>query len=63
MGGEAHRYYLRRDGMQSISTEGGVGGRVLLTREGREREREREREKLILRREEWEVVEMVNGTG
>ena len=30
MGGEAHRYYLRRDGMQSISTEGGVGGRVLL---------------------------------
>ena len=48
MGGEAHRYYLRRDGMQSISTEGGVGGRVLLTREGgeREREREREREKL-----------------
>ena len=44
MGGEAHRYYLRRDGMQSISTEGGVGGRVLLTREGRERERERERE-------------------
>ena len=37
MGGEAHRYYLRRDGMQSISTEGGVGGRVLLTREGRER--------------------------
>ena len=46
MGGEAHRYYLRRDGMQSISTEGGVGGRVLLTREGgRERERERERER------------------
>ena len=34
MGGEAHRYYLRRDGMQSISTEGGVGGRVLLPREG-----------------------------
>ena len=44
MGGEAHRYYLRRDGMQSISPEGGVGGRVLLTRQGRERERERERE-------------------
>ena len=34
MGGEAHRYYLRRDGMQSISTEGGAGGRVLLPREG-----------------------------
>ena len=63
MGGEAHRYYLRRDGMQSISTEGGVGGRVLLTREGREREREREREKLLLRMEEWEVVAMVNATG
>ena len=44
MGGEAHRYYLSRDGMQSISPEGGVGGRVLLTRQGRERERERERE-------------------
>ena len=58
MGGEAHRYYLRRDGMQSISPEGGVGGRVFLTRQGRERERERgrererEREKLLLRREE-----------
>ena len=46
--------------MQSISPEGGVGGRVLLTRQGRERERERERgrerererEKLLLRREE-----------
>ena len=63
MGGEAHRYYLRRDGMQSISTEGGVGGRVLLTREGRERERERERAKLLLRMEEWEVVAMVNATG
>ena len=51
--------------MQSISTEGGVGGRVLLTREGgeREREREREREKLLLRIEEWEVVAMVNATG
>ena len=28
-----------------------------------EREREREREKLLLRREEWEVVAMVNATG
>ena len=29
----------------------------------RERGREREREKLLLRREEWEVVAMVNATG
>ena len=45
MGGEAHRYLLRRDGMQSISTEGGVGRQSVITQGGvRERERERERE-------------------
>ena len=46
MGGEAHRYHLRRDGMQSISTEGGVGRQSVITQGGvRERERERERER------------------
>ena len=60
MGGEAHRYLLRRDGMQSISTEGGVGRQSVITQEG---VRERERERLLLRREEWEVVAMVNATG
>ena len=46
MGGEAHRYLLRRDGMQSISTEGGVGRQSVITQGGvRERERERERER------------------
>ena len=45
MGGEAHRYLLRRDGMQSISTEGGVGRQSVITQGGvRERERERERD-------------------
>ena len=59
MGGEAHRYHLRRDGMQSISTEGGVGRQSVITQGGvrerereREREGERERERLLLRREE-----------
>ena len=41
-GGEAHRYLLRRDGMRSISTEGGVGRQSVITQGGvRERERER----------------------
>ena len=33
-GGKTHHYYRGRGGMKSISTEGGVGGRVLLLREG-----------------------------
>ena len=33
-GGEAHHWYSGKCGMQSISTEEGVGGRVLLLREG-----------------------------
>ena len=33
-GGKAHHYFSGRGGMKSISTEGGVGGRVLLLREG-----------------------------
>ena len=33
-GGEAHHWYSGKCGMQSISTEGGVGGRVLLLMEG-----------------------------
>ena len=41
--------------MKSISTKRGVGGRVLLPREGRE--------KNSLRREGWEVVVIVNTTG
>ena len=32
--GGAHHYYRGRGGMKSISSEGGVGGRVLLLREG-----------------------------
>ena len=32
--GEAHHWHSGRGRMNSISTEGGVGGRVLLLREG-----------------------------
>ena len=32
--GGAHHWYSGKCGMQSIRTEGGVGGRVLLLREG-----------------------------
>ena len=42
--------------MKSISTEGGVGGRVLLLRGG-------VRDGLLLRREGWEAVAIVNTTG
>ena len=42
--------------MQSISTKGGVGGRVLLLRALM-------RDGLILHREGWEVVLIVNTTG
>ena len=45
----------RWGGMKSISSEGGVGGSVL-TQGGA-------REGLILRREEWEVVVIINTTG
>ena len=63
--------------MKSISTEGGVGDKVLLPREGREKDyyyagksgrqsvitQGGAREGLLLRREEWEVVVIVNTTG
>ena len=32
--GEAHHLYSGRGGMQSISTEGGLGGTVILLKEG-----------------------------
>ena len=41
--------------MKSISTEGGVGGRVVLLRGVRDG--------LLLRREGWEAVAIVNTTG
>ena len=41
--------------MQSISTQGGAGGRLLLLREGVQDE-------LLERRDEWEVVLLVNAT-
>ena len=43
--------------MKSISTEGGVGGRVLLLKEGCETDY------YYACREEWEVVVIVNTTG
>ena len=42
--------------MQSISTEGGVGGRMLFTQGG-------VRDGQLLRREGWDVVVIVNTTG
>ena len=45
IGGEAEHYFLGMGGMQSLSSQGGMVGRLLLLME----------KEVLVRREEWEV--------
>ena len=51
-GGEAEHYFLGMDGMQSLSSQGGMVGRLLLLVE----------KEVLVRREGWEVDILVTAT-